>query len=223
MLALALLAQPLAAEPDGTRVRSATQCFAIVRDKAVVGATFQKIRRVRRAGRVYFDIVVHQRVSGGKFDLRDHFVLDGRTLRPISFDSRKSGEDHVELAYSGGRIVGWKLEKGARVDIDLADPDRVWEGNLWGVTFGALPLAAGGHYQLPLYQYDLGFGAFSLDVVGSEAVVVDGRSVDAWRVEGGTNPARRVTYLIAKRDGAELGTRAGPFETRLGGDCAGLS
>ncbi len=33
-----------------------------------------------------------------------------------------------------------------------------------------LPLAEGAHFELPFYQYDKGFGRFTIDVVGSEDV-----------------------------------------------------
>jgi len=42
--------------------------------------------------------------------------------------------------------------------------------NLWGVTFAALPLRERGTYTLPLWQYDKGFGTFTVRVLGSKIV-----------------------------------------------------
>lgn len=224
MIVAMLLA--VAALPDGDRLKAGTACYAIVRETpagaSVIGATWQSIRQTEVAGQPAWDIVVHQRVANGAFDLRDHFVLARKDLRPIAFDSRKLGKEHVRLRYADGRITGSRMDKDVAVPVDLAAPEPVWEGNLWGVTFGALPLGDGGAYTLPFYQYDKGFGTFTLRVTGSETVETPGGKVAAWTVDAGTGPDRRVTYLIAKADGAELGTRAPGFATRLGGDCAGL-
>ena len=216
----------LAALPDGGRLSAGTACYAIVRETAagpaVIGATWQSVRESEAAGEPAWDIVVHQRVGDGAFDLRDHFVLARKDLRPIAFDSRKLGKDHVRLTYANSRITGSRLEKDAAVPVDLPAPPLVWEGNLWGLTFGALPLAAGGEYSLPFYQYDKGFGTFTLRVTGSEMVETPKGKIEAWTVDAGTGPDKRVTYLLGKADGAELGTRAPGFATRLGGDCTGI-
>lgn len=216
----------LAVVPDGGRLSVGATCYAIVRDTAtgpaVIGATWQSVRETEAASEPAWDIVVHQRLSKGAFDLRDHFVLARKDLRPIAFDNRKLGKDHVRLRYADGRITGSRLEKDVAVPVDLVAPTPVWEGNLWGLAFGALPLAAGGDYSLPFYQYDKGFGTFTLRVTGSETVDTPKGKVDAWTVDAGTGPDLRVTYLIGKADGAELGTRAPGFSTRLGGDCTGL-
>jgi len=216
----------VAVVPDGNRLSAGTSCYAIVRETpqgpVTIGATWQSVREARLSGDPVWDIVVHQRVSNGSFDLRDHFTLARKDLRPIAFDSRKLGKEHVRLSYANGRITGSRTEKDAKVAVDLATPTPVWEGNLWGLTFGALPLAAGGEYSLPFYQYDKGLGAFALRVTGSETVETPGGKIDAWVVNVTSDAGRPVTYLIGKADGAELGTRAPGFATRLGGDCAGL-
>ena len=219
MILASLLA--IAALPDGGRLTAGTTCYAIMRDASVIGATWQSVRPIEVAGEAAWDVVVHQR-AGDAFDLRDHFVLARKDLRPLAFDSRKLGKEHVTLRYANGRIAGSRVEKGVAVPVDLAAPNPVWEGNLWGLTFGALPLADGGEYSLPFYQYDKGFGTFTLKVTGSETVETSEGRVDAWTVDVGTGSDRRVTYLIGKVDGAELGTRAPGFATRLGGDCTGL-
>ncbi len=218
--------------PQGSRLVPGDQCFAITRhdaasgDDVVIGATHQVIRRVRIGGRAAFDIVVNQSVPAAKFAMRDHFVLARADLTPIAFDSRRNGVDHVSLSYAPGRVTGRvtgrRVEKGATVPIDVAVPTPVWEGNLWGVTFGALPLAAGRSFVLPFYQYDSGIGRFDLAVTGSERVATPTGAVDAWTVAIVKDGRPSSTVLIAKLDGRELGLRSPRGGTRLGGDCKGL-
>jgi len=227
MAAAAVTIAPQGA-PQGSRLVPGDQCFAITRHDAasggdvVIGATHQVIRRVRIGGRAAFDIVVNQSVPVAKFAMRDHFVLARADLTPIAFDSRRNGVDHVSLSYAPGRVTGRRVEKGATVPIDVAVPTPVWEGNLWGVTFGALPLGAGRSFVLPFYQYDSGIGHFDLTVTGSERVSTPTGAVDAWTVAIVKDGKPSGTALIAKLDGRELGLRSPRGGTRLGGDCKGL-
>ena len=228
MMAAAAVTMGPQGSPQGARVVPGDQCFAITRpdaasgDDVVIGATHQVIRRVRIDSRAAFDIVVNQSVPAAKFAMRDHFVLARADLTPIAFDSRRNGVDHVSLSYAPGRVTGRRIEKGATVPIDVAVPTPVWEGNLWGVTFGALPLAAGRSFALPFYQYDSGIGRFDLAVTGSERVATPTGAVDAWTVAIVKDGKPGGTALIAKRDGRELGLRSPRGGTRLGGDCKGL-
>lgn len=214
MLLLALAAQAALPAVDGSRLQPGSVCYAIVRGETVMGATLQIVKAITANGAPAWDVVVHQRV-GDKFDLRDHFVLRQKDLGPIAFDSRKSGVEHVRVAYEPGKLVTTR-PGAAPVEIPLTGP--VWEGNLWGLTFAALPLAEGVHFELPFYQYDKGLGRFSLDVVGSEKV----GERDAWVVETSPGGERKIRYLIGKADNAELGYAGGGFTQRLGGDCTGI-
>lgn len=212
MLTLALL---LAADPalDGSRLKPGTICYSIVRGEQAMGVTRQTVAATTAEGKPAWDIVVHQWIAGGKFDLRDHFVLRASDLTPITFDSRKSGVEHVRVTYGKGKITTTRPDKPA---VDTAFAGKIWDGNLWGLTFAALPLAEGGHYTLPFYQYDKGVGAFTLDVVGSEKV----GDQDAWVVEASSDAERKVRYFIGKASHAELGYGGGGFSQRLGGDCS---
>jgi hypothetical protein len=214
MLFLALAAQAALPAVDGSRLQPGTVCYAIARGETVMGATLQTVKATTADGVPAWDVVVHQRV-GDKFDLRDHFVLRRKDLTPIAFDSRKAGIEHVRVAYAAGKLVTTRAG-GAPQETALAGP--VWEGNIWGLTFAALPLAEGAHFELPFYQYDKGLGRFSLDVVGSEKV----GDRDAWVVETSPDDQREVRYLIGKADHAELGYAGGGFAQRLGGDCSGF-
>jgi hypothetical protein len=224
MMAAAAVTMAPQGAPQGARVVPGDQCFAITRPDAasggdvVIGATHQVIRRVRIDGRAAFDIVVNQSVPAAQFAMRDHFVLTRADLTPIAFDSRRNGVDHVSLSYAPGRVTGRRIEKGATVPVDVAVPTPVWEGNLWGVTFGALPLAAGRSFVLPFYQYDSGIGHFDLTVTGGERVSTPTGAIDAWTVAIVKDGKPGGTALIAKRDGLRS-PRGG---TRLGGDCKGL-
>ncbi|MBC9031803.1 hypothetical protein IAG41_05305 [Sphingomonas sp. JC676] len=214
---LALLAFAQAAVPvvDGSVLKPSTTCYAIMRGDAVMGATFQKISATTADGAPAWDVVVHQRIGDGKFDLRDHFLLRRSDLRPIAMDSRKSGVEHVRVAYAADKAI--TTRPGAE-PVETAFAGPVWDGNLWGLTFAALPLAQGAHFELPFYQYDKGLGDFTLDVVGSEQV--DGR--DAWTVEVTTGDQRKIRYQIGKADRAELGYYGGGFAQKRGGDCSAI-
>jgi hypothetical protein len=214
---LALLAFAQAAVPvvDGSVLKPSTTCYAITRGDTVMGATYQKIAATTADGVPAWDVVVHQRIGDGKFDLRDHFLLRRSDLRPLAMDSRKSGVEHVRVAYDEGKVV--TTRPGAE-PVETALVGKIWDGNLWGLTFAALPLAQGAHFELPFYQYDKGIGRFTLDVVGSEQV--GGR--DAWTVEVTTGDQRKVRYQIGKADRAELGYYGGGFAQKLGGDCSAI-
>lgn len=211
---------------DGTKLVAGTQCYAILRGGETIGATLQRVSPVDADGTPAWDIVVHQRIGdGAQFDMRDHFVLRRSDLRPIAFESRaRRGDDthNIALAYSEDRVTGARTGGGEASTIDVALPGPVWEGNLWGITFGALPLVEGAHFSLPFYQYDKGLGRFELEVTGSETVETPAGAAEAWTVALEAAPGRSITYLIGKADGAELGTRGPGFGTRLGGDCSGL-
>jgi len=213
-------------QPRGDRLKPVEQCFAITRNTKdgpqTVGATKQVVRAVTENGAPAWDIVVAQKIPG-MFDMRDHFVLSRRDLRPIRFDSQRNGVEHVALRYANNRVTGTKRAKdGTSITIDQSSATPYWEGNLWGITFGALPLAANKHLTLPFYQYDKGFGAFDLTVAGSETVKTPTGSVPAWTVDVTAGSGPTATYLIAKETGQELGTRSAMFGTTLGGDCSAI-
>src|SRR5690348_3147434 len=103
MLTLALLL--VAADPavDGTRLTPGSQCYSIMRGEVAMGVTRQTVTAITAEGKPAWDIVVHQWIGGGKFDLRDHFILRASDLTPISFESRKSGVEHVRVTYGPGK------------------------------------------------------------------------------------------------------------------------
>lgn len=217
----------LAVMPDGTRLRPYTACYAIVGSSAegspVIGSTLQSIRKDKLEGRPIWRIVVHQRLANGRFDLRDAFALDARTLRPISLTTTRDGKPHAELSYEPGRVTGYKLDRqGNRVAINQAFESPAWDGNLFGPTFAAMPLALGKRFTLPFYQYDRGLGAFTVAVTGTEEVMTPTGSVDAWVLDAGSSASQRLRYLIAKRGGKEIGYSSPQGEQRLGGTCAGF-
>ncbi|MBA17552.1 MAG: hypothetical protein CMN73_14555 [Sphingomonas sp.] len=223
---------PLVPKVDGTQVQAGEVCWALTHNGTVLGAMFQKIVPLEMDGEPAWDIVTHQRLSGGVFDLRDHVVVRQSDLTPMAFDSvdavkaRMSGQLHmIRLRYRGGSVDGFRMAKGETDAIHADVPDPVWDGNLWGIPFGAIvDLKQGESYTLPIYQYDDGVGAFTLKVTGSETVETPDGPVEAWTIDAGTSPDRRTTYLIAKDDGRELGTRApGGFGSHLGGDCSGFA
>ncbi|MBW4330865.1 DUF3108 domain-containing protein [Stakelama sp. CBK3Z-3] len=212
---------------NGAGIGPLEQCFAMQRGGKTIGATLQTIRAVEENGVPAWDVVVHQRVGdGSRFDMRDHFVLQKRDLRPIRFDSaavRGDQRQHVELVYGTDHVTGKRVVGDTSTPIDVTLSGPVWEGDLWGVMFGALPLREGGSYRLPFFQYDKGLGEFELNVSGSETVETPAGSVAVWTVDVTTGDGPPATYLISKQGGAEMGYRAQGFANVLGGDCSGLS
>ena len=224
--AVSLMGAAPASRPDGRRVHAGAACYSIMRGDKVVGTTAQTITATTEYGRRAWDIVVHQKVAAAGFDMRDHFVLDRNTLLPIRFDSAAGrdasarGYHRISFTYADGHVRGTREAAEGKTPIDVALASPVWEGNLWGVTFAALPLRAGGTYSLPFWQYDKGLGSFTIRVVGEEKVSTPTGKVDTWVVEAGADPARLARYQIAKTSRQELGYTAGPSGQRLGGTCA---
>jgi hypothetical protein len=213
---------------DGSRIRSGSSCYVIERGGNPIGTTFQSVQRAR-AGRIpAWRIVVHQRAGGGRFELRDEFLVRRSDLRPIGLNSRRgtrsagSGWHDIQVAYTPRAITGTRAQPTGVQPINVPLDQPVWEGNLWGITFAALPLRQGSRFRLPFWQYDKGFGAFLVNVTGSQSVETPAGKVDAWVLEAGDDPARLMRYLIAKKTGAELGYSAGDMQQRLGGDCRGM-
>ncbi|WP_294330854.1 hypothetical protein [uncultured Sphingomonas sp.] len=214
-LMLVALALPERAMPDGTRLRAGDACYTLTREGKPIGQTWQRVRAASEGGVSVWDVIVHQRVGDGRFDMRDHFVLRRSDLRPLAMDSRRNGAEHVRVRYDSAFI---ETTKAGQVPSRIPAPDAVWDGNLWGLTFAALPLADGGAYELPYYQYDKGLGRFHLKVVGTAEV--GGRA--AWIVEADAGDGHTVRYQIGKAPADELGTVSPMFGQQLGGDCTAL-
>ena len=217
-----------AALPSGDRLHGGRTCYAIVSGppgeaEHVVGATLQTLTRERIAGGEVWRVVVHQRVAGGRFDMRDELVLDAHSLTPLSLDSRRDSKPHVRLTFTAGRVSGERWDAaGASSSINASLPHPVWEGDLYGPTFASLPLAAGASFRVPYYQYDKGVGAFTVTVTGSRVLATPQGDVEVWVLDAGPDAASRLEYLIAKADGRELGYASPRGGQRLGGDCKGL-
>ncbi len=227
MPALLLLAAAMPSVPDGRLLRPGATCYVISATKAGVdrpiGNTFQRVRRVKIAGVDALEIVVHQRMTAMAFDMRDALVVRRSDLRPIRLDTSRNGVAHVHLDYAKDRVTGWKRDdKGTEVPIDVTLDAPVWDGNLYGLTFAALPLKAGGAYSVPFYHYDRGLGVFTVTVKDRKAVATPNGPVDAWVIDAGADPKRRSDYYIAAAPRGEIGYRAGPGAQMLGGDCAGI-
>ena len=224
--ALALQTAAPTTIPDGGRLSEERQCYVLSMTRGEVsrpmGVTWQTVARETIDGRPVLKVVVHQSINGGAFDMRDVFVLDAATLRPLSLVNTRQGQVHVRATYGPDRITGETIADGVSTPIDIPLTGPVWEGNLFGLTFAALPLDDGAEFSLPYWQYDKGFGDFSVRVAGSETVTTPDGPVEAWVVEAGPDAGRDLTYLISKTGARELGYRAGPGSQSLGGDCSSL-
>lgn len=205
-----------AAMPEGTRLREGSACYTLTRAGKPTGQTWQRVRAAMDGQMPVWDVIVHQRAGEGRFDMRDHFVLRRSDLRPLRMDSRRNGVEHVRVRYDGATIAVTRPDKP---ETQVSAPGAVWDGNLWGLTFAALPLAEGRTYALPYFQYDKGLGRFTLKVIGSAQV--DGR--DAWLVDVDAGDGRTVRYQIGKNPADELGIVNPMFGQHLGGDCSALA
>lgn len=229
MLSLMIaLAQTATAVPDGQRLAEGETCYTLnmTRGEVVrpIGVTWQTVERTLRDGRPVLEVVVHQSINSGAFDMRDEFVLDAATLRPLALTNYRKGEVHVRLAYADDRITGERVEAdGTATPIDVPLTGPVWEGNLFGLTFAALPLAEGAAFSLPYWQYDKGFGQFTVRVTGSQRADTASGPVDAWVVESVAGDSPPISYLISKADHRELSYRAAQGSQTAGGDCSAIS
>jgi hypothetical protein len=187
----------------------------------VIGSALQTVRRRKIAGVQALEVFIHQRLSDGKFDLRDEFLVRRDDLRPLRLTSIRNGTPSVYLEYSDVSISGWKVEKGIKKPVTVKLQRPVWEGNMWGLTFASLPLREGASYVLPTYQYDKGLGEFTLTVTGRQSIKVGTKTVAAWVLDAGATKDRRSQYHVSA-DGEELGYTAGPMSQSIGGDCSAL-
>ncbi|MDQ3126563.1 MAG: hypothetical protein M3Q74_13290 [Pseudomonadota bacterium] len=174
-LVMAIVAQDAEALPNGARLAAGEACYLIADTRSgqarPLGRTYQRIDRETVGGREVLRILVHQEVQNGAFRMRDRFVLDAGTMLPIEFESRRNGEPHVTLTWSADGISGERHgPDGASEAVSLPLTSPVWEGNLWGLHFAALPISDGARFALPFWQYDKGFGVFSITVKGSRIV-----------------------------------------------------
>ncbi|UPG89460.1 hypothetical protein L2Y96_19000 [Luteibacter aegosomaticola] len=228
--ALAMLAMAAAAAPavpmDAARLAPGNTCYAIEVKGKVVGSTWQSIHAGDQKGRLTWDITIHQVHSGGGFDMRDHFVVDRSTLRPISMESDRGkdksekGWHRIRLTYTDNGVTGTRETAAGTEPIHVVFDHPVWEGNLWGVTFASLPLREGAVFFVPTWQYDKGLGNFTVKVVGREIVHAEKGDIQAWHLEAGDSPEQLVHYSIALNPRQELGYEAGAFRQRLGGSCS---
>jgi hypothetical protein len=227
---LALLA--LAAAPadlpkmEGGKLKAGESCYTMAVQGKLRGTTWQAIKPARAKGKPAWDITVHQLLQDGSFDMRDHFIVERDSLLPIRVrswrgrDRSAKGWHRVTLDYGGGKVTGSRESAAGKTAIDVALDGPTWDGNLWGVTFAALPLKDGGSYALPFWQYDKGKGSFAVRVMGSEmGDAGGGAKTPAWIVEMGDNPQRLTRYVIAKAPRAELGYAMDGFAQTPGGDC----
>ena len=179
--------------PDGSRLALGQYCYNMTAMKngaeKPIGVTFQSISRQQFQGVDALAIVVHQHMFSGKFDMRDSFLLRRSDLRPMLLDTDRDGVPHVHLDYSERQITGWKMVGATKqpIHVDLAGP--VWDGNLWGETFAALPLASHAALTLPTYQYDSGLGTFYIDTSDQHEESTPAGKVHAWQIKAGLSRA----------------------------------
>lgn len=224
---IVLAAVPASPVPDATLLRDEDTCYALQRKQEDawidIGVTRQTVEHAEANGRAVLKVMVHQHGMGGSFDMQDFFVLNAENLRPISFENFRNGERHVALTYSDTRVSGEMLQQdGSSTKIDVKLDAPVWEGNLFGLTFAALPLQGGEEYHLPFYQYDKGLGEFVVKVNGPTSFEKNGKTVDAISIDGGTEDGKLINYVIGLQPRRELAYLGENFRQVPGGDCSTL-
>lgn len=229
LIALALQIQPFPADalPDGARLEEGQMCYtlAIDRDGSTrpIGRSFQVVRRDSFEDRPVLWVLVHQQLQNGAFDVRDEFVLEPADLRPIRYVGRRNGTVRVDLSYGDDGVAGYRIDdQGRRTDIVTPLRGRVWEGNLWGLVFAAMPLREDRPLSLPFWHHEKGFGRFSVRVVGTETVSAPDGPTPAWIVEATDGSGPTITYRIGRDRGVEISNTAGAFTQTPGGDCSGI-
>jgi hypothetical protein len=180
-----------------------------------IGYTLQSIERSKAGDHEVFKIVIHQRMFDGKFDMRDSFIVDAKDLHAIEFTNERHGKQHVHLNYSENIISGTRIKSdGTSETLNFAIQGPIWDANLWGVSFSAMPLSADAELKLPTFHYDKGVGEFKIKVVGQDA--------DTWQLDIGEDSKPKARYQIGKSPRRELGVKAGPYASFIGGDCSEL-
>jgi hypothetical protein len=222
MLAIALTAALVTATPDATRLPEGTWCYALTATKdgktQTIGHTYQSLTRTTHAGKPAVEIVIHQRM-GAKFDMRDVFVLDAKTLQPFELTNTRFGKPHVRDVYAGTTVSETRWDaagKETTAKKTLARP--AWEGNLFGLMFAALPLRAGEEYTIPSYQYDKGEGSFAINVTGERDIDTPLGKRHAIVLQAGPT-GEQAEYLIGAEPRIELGYSMGPFGQALAPSC----
>lgn len=228
LLAAVMAGAISAPQMQGNRLQPGTTCYGIFAGSEQIGSTLQIVKRSSEGSRPTWDIVIHQKAVGpkfGRFDMRDHFVVDRSTLLPLRMES-KSGDEgvdrgwhRVELTYGPNAVRGTKRNSSGSEAINVSLSGPVWDGNLWGIMFAALPLRKGRNFVVPFWQYDKGFGTFNVRTIGSDDAVTPSGKVSAWVVEAGTGPGPASRYTIRKGPRLELGYERGGMGQRLGGSC----
>ena len=223
MLAIFLTAALATATPDATRLPEGTWCYALTATKDgashTVGHTCQSLAHTTHDGKPAVEIVVHQRM-GAKFDMRDVFVLDAKTLQPFELSNTRFGKPHVRDVYEGTRVTETRWDdEGHATTTRKALTRPAWEGNLFGLMFAALPLHAGDEYAIPYYQYDKGEGTFAVKVTGERDIDTALGKTHAIVLQAGPID-QQAEYLIGAQPRIELGYSAGPFGQSLAASCA---
>lgn len=208
-LTAACLVLTAAAPPpmQGERLEAGAMYFVLKMDGQENGRLWRVLRKTELNGRRVWDIVFHLKLVGR--EVRAHYVVDRASLLPIMMDGTRGRDrsdrnwERIRLRYDARRIWGTRESSSGSKRISVALNGPTWDGHLLGVMLAALPLAEGGRYTLPTWQYDGGKKQITAEVVGDIVASYDGKP--AWLVEAGDDPSDRVRYEIARSPRAERG------------------
>jgi hypothetical protein len=228
ILLFATLAGATTPQLNGLLIRPGEACYSIGRSGpdglAPFGTMRMTVKRLKHKGVAALEIMTHQQLTSprGPVNLKDFYLVRRKDLRPISYRSEMSGKTTVRLDYGRSRVLGTREVKGATIPIDQALGRPTWDGNLYGLTLGYLPLKPNASYQVPVYHYSDGLGEFTINVVGEAQVETPSGSEQAWVIEVYRDPARVARYFISKESRAELGYEAMGIVQSLSKTCPPL-
>ncbi len=214
MLSLLLaLTDPSAPIVDASRLREGRECHVVVvereDDSPRLIYSSQTIERVVHDARPALRV---ESVQLAGSTLIDTYLLDPETLQPMTYVSTVDGEQQVNVNYGEDRIFGTVVGRdGTHRSIDVQRVGSLWDGTLYGPLIASLPLAAGAHFEVPVWHYDAGMGRLVVDVTGRRRINTPNGPAEAWAVQVSPRAGVSAEYYIDVSNFAELGYRAGRF------------
>lgn len=211
-------------QPNGHLVPEGDYCYTAKAGPKGKEQVMALVRQqvVRKGDKM--EVLVHQHIVPRKMDMIDRFTLRAHDMTPNKLDHTMTGGQKVTLTYhmkgKEGHITGTRAGKKAG-PVDVNFTGKIWEGNLWGTLYAALPLDQKTSYSIPMYQYDKNLFSMEISDVRTTTIDFQGADTPVYEVDVKAS-GRTVTYYIRQSDRLELGYAMPGFSQWLGGDCSKL-
>lgn len=184
--------------------------------KKVVAKVSKKI--VKKGEETF--IAIHQVMPSRNFNMKDQFVLN-RDMTPTHFyHSRMGGKSlSIDYDYDGVSTSVFLLGQQTNEDgFSLKFDGKLWEGNLWGTLFTALPLQQNTTFSIPTYHYQNGPSNLEIVDVRKNDIVFNKQSIPVFEVDVNAS-GLMTTYFVSVEDRVELGYENSAFSQWIGGNC----